>query len=134
MAPPEQPFPVSDLEQRIQYHTVNFKEKSRKLGGDFDLKRDCELLELVQYSCTTQEQQYERALASPTGTARMECFPFVRLFRKYACNKIPYVISGRVADVVAGVRKETKPFTSRLPLGRASMLGNHPRIRGQVLI
>ena len=85
MAPPEHPFPVSDLEQRVHYKAVNFKEKVRKLG-DFDLKRDCELLELVQYSCTTPEQQYKRALASPTGSARMECFPFVRLFRRYAAT------------------------------------------------
>ncbi|KIX00693.1 uncharacterized protein Z518_09758 [Rhinocladiella mackenziei CBS 650.93] len=84
MAPPEHPFPVSDLERRVHYHTVNLKEKSRKLG-DFDLKRDCELLELVQYSCTTLEQQYERALSNPQGAPRMECFPFVRLFRK--CEK-----------------------------------------------
>ncbi|EXJ88833.1 hypothetical protein A1O3_01897 [Capronia epimyces CBS 606.96] len=82
MAPPEHPFPVSALDQRLHYRTVEFKEKSRKLGGGFDLQRDCELLELVQYSCTTPEQQYQRTLASPTGTARMECFPFVRLFRK----------------------------------------------------
>ncbi|EXJ94794.1 hypothetical protein A1O1_03192 [Capronia coronata CBS 617.96] len=82
MAPPEHSFPVGALDQRVHYRTVEFKEKSRKLRGDFDLKRDCELLELVQYSCTTPEQQYQRAMASPTGTARMECFPFVRLFRK----------------------------------------------------
>ncbi|KAK4946319.1 hypothetical protein LTR10_014517 [Elasticomyces elasticus] len=81
MAPPENTFPVSSLEQRAQFHSVNFKDKSRKLG-DFDLKRDCELLELVQYSCTTPEQQAKRAMESPDGRARMECFPFVRLFRK----------------------------------------------------
>lgn len=85
MAPPEHPFPVSALEQRVQYHSVNFKDKSRKLG-DFDLKRDCELLELVQYSCTTPEQQAKRAMESPDGRARMECFPFVRLFRKYGLS------------------------------------------------
>ncbi|KAL2404890.1 hypothetical protein ABEF95_016777 [Exophiala dermatitidis] len=82
MAPPEHPFSVSELEQRVHYHTVEFKEKARKLPSGFNLKKDCALLELVQYSCTTPEQQYERAMASPTGTARMECFPFVRLFRK----------------------------------------------------
>jgi len=84
MAPPEHPFPVRQLEQQIHYHPVNGKRKVRKLG-DFDLQRDCELLELVQYSCTTPEQQYQKALQSPTGMAQMECFPFVRLFRKYAC-------------------------------------------------
>ncbi|KIW89528.1 uncharacterized protein Z519_09684 [Cladophialophora bantiana CBS 173.52] len=82
MAPPEHPFPVSELDQRVRSHTVNYKERSRKLPQDFDLKRDCELMELVQYSCTTVKQQYERALASETGTTRMECFPIVRLFRK----------------------------------------------------
>ncbi|KIW61540.1 hypothetical protein PV05_01651 [Exophiala xenobiotica] len=84
MAPPEHPFPVSALEQRVQYHTVDFKEKSRKLG-DFDLKRDCQLLELVQYSCTTPEEQAERLLANPGSEPRMECHPFVRLFRR--CEK-----------------------------------------------
>ncbi|EXJ73799.1 uncharacterized protein A1O5_03561 [Cladophialophora psammophila CBS 110553] len=82
MAPPEHPFPVSELDQRVRSHSVNYKEKSRKLPQDFDLKRDCELMELVQYSCTTVKQQYERALASETGSTRMECFPIVRLFRK----------------------------------------------------
>ncbi|KAH0845957.1 hypothetical protein AYO21_01371 [Fonsecaea monophora] len=82
MAPPEHPFPVSELDQHVRSLTVNYKEKSRKLPQDFDLKRDCELMELVQYSCTTPKQQYERALASGTGTARIECYPIVRLFRK----------------------------------------------------
>jgi hypothetical protein len=88
MAPPELVFPVSDLDRKIHGHTVNYKEKSRKLPQDFDLKRDCELMELVQYSCTTPDQQIERALASGSGRPRMECFPIVRLFRKYAglCN------------------------------------------------
>jgi hypothetical protein len=88
MAPPELVFPVSDLDHKIHGHTVNYKEKSRKLPQDFDLKRDCELMELVQYSCTTPDQQIERALASGSGRPRMECFPIVRLFRKYVglCN------------------------------------------------
>ncbi|KAJ9621054.1 uncharacterized protein PV06_04335 [Exophiala oligosperma] len=84
MAPPQHPFPVGALEQRVQYHTVDFKEKSRKLG-DFDLKRDCTLLELVQYSCTTPEEQTERLIANPHADIGMECHPFVRLFRK--CEK-----------------------------------------------
>ncbi|KAJ9603855.1 hypothetical protein H2200_011376 [Cladophialophora chaetospira] len=82
MAPPERPFPVSELEDKIHGHTINYKEKSRKLPKDFDLKKDCELMELVQYSCTTPTQQMERALASGSEIARMECFPIVRLFRK----------------------------------------------------
>ena len=80
MAPPETPFPVSQLEDRVQYVTKNLKEKSRKLPQDFDLKRDCELLQLVQYSSTTAEELYERLKSDPT--ARTEYFPFVRLFRK----------------------------------------------------
>ncbi|KIW10991.1 hypothetical protein PV08_10290 [Exophiala spinifera] len=84
MAPPTHPFPLSALDQRVQYHTADFKEKSRKLG-DFDLKRDCELLELVQYSCTTPEEQAERLVANPHADIGMECHPFVRLFRK--CEK-----------------------------------------------
>ena len=80
MAPPEKPFPVSQLEDRVQYVTKNLKEKSRKLPLDFDLKRDCELLELVQYSSTTAEELYERLKTDPT--ARTEYYPFVRLFRR----------------------------------------------------
>lgn len=136
MAPPEHPFPVSALDQRVHYHSVELKEKSRKLRGDFDLKRDCELLELVQYSCTTPEQQYQRALASPTGTARMECFPFVRLFRKYGgpssysgdfkVHACPFT-SKTDAVCYVDVRKRTaRCSTSRPPRGRVNMLGSRP--------
>ena len=85
MAPPEHSFRVSELDHKIHAHTVNYKEKSRKLPQDFDLKKDCELMELVQYSCTSHDQQVKRALATGTG-ARVECFPVVRLFRKYALS------------------------------------------------
>lgn len=74
MAPPTSVYPVSELPERAQYHTVNFKEKRRKVR-DFDLET-CELFELVQYSCTSMKQQLE------TGNRRMECRPFVRLFRR----------------------------------------------------
>jgi len=83
MPPPVHPFPVSELDQRVRFHTVDFKEKSRKLGKDFDLKRDCDLFELIQYSCTTPAQQHEKVMASPDGKAQIECFPFARLFRRY---------------------------------------------------
>lgn len=83
MAPPEHTFPVSELEQRVQSVTKNFKEKSRKLPKDFDLKRDCELFELVQYSCTTDKQLRDRALQDPSSQRGIDCFPFVRLFRRY---------------------------------------------------
>lgn len=83
MAPPEDTFPLSELEQRVHFVTKNFKDKSRKLPKDFDLKRDCELFELVQYSCTTDKQLLEQTLADPKGRRGIECFPFVRLFRRY---------------------------------------------------
>jgi len=85
MAPPEKTFPISELENRVHLYDKEYKEKSRKLPRDFDLKRDCELYELVQYSCTTQEEMEERALLGPglnRGRHQMECFPLVRLFRK----------------------------------------------------
>lgn len=87
MAPPEKTFPITQLEDRVHLHDVNYNEKSRKLPRDFDLTRDCELFELVQYSCTTQEEINERnlqGLAKPRNTTRghLECYPFVRLFRK----------------------------------------------------
>jgi hypothetical protein len=80
MAPPTPVFPVSKLENRIQYHTVDFKEKRRK-ARNFDLET-CELLELVQYSCTTLKEQSERAVAGEPNPGRMDCYPFVRLFRR----------------------------------------------------
>ena len=83
MAPPEHQFPVSELEQRVHFVTKNFKEKSRKLPKDFDLKKDCELYELVQYSCTTGKQLRDQELANPNRKkAGIECHPFVRLFRR----------------------------------------------------
>lgn len=131
MAPPDHTFPVSQLEQQIHYHSVNQKAKARKLG-DFDLERDCELLELVQYSCTTPDQQYERALNSPTGTAQMECFPFVRLFRKYACLHTATIEPDSTPDIkmltamaCLGARKGIKCSMSRQLHGRASMPGHH---------
>ncbi|KAJ9658753.1 hypothetical protein H2198_003499 [Neophaeococcomyces mojaviensis] len=93
MAPPENTFPVHELPDRIHLksslHNSDYSEKSRKLPKDFNILRDCELYELVQYSCTTQEELQEHAMAqlhARGGTRadpkRMECFPFVRLFRK----------------------------------------------------
>jgi len=80
MAPPLQPFPVSQLEERAQYHTVECKEKRRKIGK-FDLET-CELFELVQYSCTTIKEQSDRAAAGHPNPGKMDCYPFVRLFRR----------------------------------------------------
>lgn len=88
MAPPEQTFPLSELEQRVHFVTKNFKEKSRKLPKDFSLKRDCELFELVQYSCTTNEQLQAQALAQPQNQRGIDCYPFVRLFRRYVFSRL----------------------------------------------
>lgn len=82
MAPPEKTFPVSELENRIHLYNVDHREKSRKLPKDFDLKRDCDLYEMVQYSCTTQLEIEEQLFLNPSAPVRRECFPFVRLFRK----------------------------------------------------
>lgn len=92
MAPPENPFPVHELPDRIRVkHILNDirPEKSRKLPKDFNILRDCELYELVQYSCTTQEEFQESTMAGLRASngenitpKQMECFPFVRLFRR----------------------------------------------------
>lgn len=78
MAPPLHPFPLSELPERAQYTTANFKEKSRKIRN-FNLE-NCELYELVQFSCTTMRQQMEKTISGQS--TRMECRPFVRLFRE----------------------------------------------------
>ena len=86
MAPPEKTFPVSELKDRVHLYDVDYREKSRKLPKDFDLKHDCELYELVQYSCTTQEEIEQRIIVGTKGPnggrGGLECYPFVRLFRK----------------------------------------------------
>jgi len=86
MAPPEKTFPLSEIENRIHLYDVDYREKSRKLPKDFDLKRDCELYELVQYSCTTKEETTERLLLGLQNMggrkSSVDCYPFVRLFRK----------------------------------------------------
>lgn len=86
MAPPEKTFPISELEKGIHLYDVNYKEKARKLPPGFDLKRDCELYELVQYSCTTQEEMKQREMygmkPARGGKGGWECYPFVRLFRR----------------------------------------------------
>lgn len=82
MPPTEHVFPVTSLPQQVHFTTKNFKDKSRKLPKDFDLKKDCELFEMVQYSCTTDKEMREALLRNPKAAAPMECFPFVRLFRR----------------------------------------------------
>ena len=80
MAPVEKTFPVSELEQRIHIHDVDYKEKSRKLPRGFSLSKDCDLEELVQWSCTSLEEMRARKVAG-LEDKRTECYPFVRLFR-----------------------------------------------------
>jgi len=83
MAPPLASFPLGDLEKHVRYRNVNFKAKRRKFR-DFDLET-CELLELVQYSCTSMKEQAERAPSKVPNSDQLECFPFIRLFRR--CGK-----------------------------------------------
>lgn len=79
MAPPEQRFPVSTLPQRVQGQLDTAGNlKSRKLARDFDLKRDCKLMELVQYSCTP----WQDMIALQLEGKQQQCWPVVRLFRR----------------------------------------------------
>jgi len=88
-----EPFPLGTLEDRIQYHSVNFKQKSRKLK-DVNLEQ-CELYELVQFSCTTSKERAQMAAAGMKAPATVECFPFVRLFRRYVvCGQINHFPRG----------------------------------------
>ncbi|KAF7504611.1 hypothetical protein GJ744_002038 [Endocarpon pusillum] len=79
MAPPEQRFPVSTLSQRVHGQLdTSGNLRSRKLPRDFDLKRDCQLMELVQYSCTPWQDMISLRLEGK----RQQCWPVVRLFRR----------------------------------------------------
>ncbi|RMD42346.1 hypothetical protein DV735_g2801, partial [Chaetothyriales sp. CBS 134920] len=76
-------FPVSELPLQVRSKSSKFKEVSRKLPRDFELPRDCELLKLTQYTCTTLQMQIEYRQKHPEGAQpQRECFPFTRLFRK----------------------------------------------------
>ncbi len=79
MAPPTAPFPVTTLPQRVHGTLDKLgNPKSRRLPRDFDLQRDCALMELVQYSCTPWEDSLARSLEGK----RQDCWPVVRLFRR----------------------------------------------------
>jgi Mitochondrial export protein Som1 len=79
MAPPERPFHVSELPQRVHARLDQMGQlKSRRLPQDFELKKDCELMELVQYSCTPWQESISMSLEGK----RQECRPVVRLFRR----------------------------------------------------
>ena len=81
MAPPLDVFPLSELEDRIQYQTVKLKPKRRK-QRQWQLE-NCELYELVQYTCTTAKEQVKKVVKGHPDPKRMDCYPFVRLFRRY---------------------------------------------------
>lgn len=74
MAPPSQPFLLHKLPDRSREYSFNYKKKIRKPQTDLET---CDLYELVQYSCTTKE-----TLASTGIGKKLECYPFVRLFRR----------------------------------------------------
>lgn len=71
MAPPTEEFPATLLPHRVQVTP----DGRRRKGGDIDLKK-CELLEMVQYSCTVEGEQTRRSKQP------VKCYPIVRLFRK----------------------------------------------------
>jgi hypothetical protein len=74
MAPPLQSFPLNELPSRTHEYSHKYKTKIRKPQIDFET---CDLYELVQYSCVNRE-----TLPSAGIGKKLECWPFVRLFRR----------------------------------------------------
>lgn len=72
MAPPVESFPASELEHRIQIKTNGRRRK----GPAIQLK-DCELFEMVQYSCGLDKDPRVSA-----KDAIIICKPIVKLFRR----------------------------------------------------
>jgi len=72
MAPPCRSFPFAELTQEVQ---LNVKGRKRKVpgGGDVDLGR-CELLSLMQYTCSVEAPEFPD---SP-----VVCWTVQRLFRR----------------------------------------------------
>lgn len=70
MAPPIETFPASELLERIN----TLPNGRRRKGGDVDLS-ECELLELVQYSCHLKGNPKSRE-------SIIQCEPIVKLFRR----------------------------------------------------
>lgn len=68
MAPPSETFSASELLSRVQ---VKANGKRRK-GEEIRLE-DCELLEMVQYSCWLEGKKKDVT----------KCRPIVKLFRRY---------------------------------------------------
>ena len=71
MAPSIESFPSSDLPWKIQ----TLPNGKRRKGGAIDLS-ECELMELVQYSCRLKGHS-----SSPQSV--IQCEPIVKLFRRY---------------------------------------------------
>lgn len=70
MTPPVESFPASQLRQRVESTTDGRRQK----GQMVDL-RNCELLEMVQYSCKLRRD--------PGREAMISCKPIMRLFRRW---------------------------------------------------
>lgn len=70
MTPPVESFPASQLKQRVE----STADGRRQKGQMVDL-RNCELLEMVQYSC--------KLLKDPGREAMISCKPIMRLFRRW---------------------------------------------------
>lgn len=122
MAPPIESFPPSELEQRVLLLQAAAairgnkkrpkgpkgpKEKTGEAeaeeagmgkgkGGKkgFDLKKNCELLEMVQYSCRLEEEGAggggeeggeEESSSSSRSKKIIRCRPVVKLFRRFVC-------------------------------------------------
>lgn len=79
---PLQSFPLSELPDHSHEYDVNGKTKIRKPPIDFET---CDLYELVQYSCVKKARS-----ANTDGGKRLECWPFVRLFRRCGEGKNMY--------------------------------------------
>lgn len=75
MTPPVESFPASQLKQRVE----STAEGRRQKGQMVDL-RNCELLEMVQYSCKLRKDSGKEAMIS--------CKPMMRLFRRWVdCSR-----------------------------------------------
>jgi hypothetical protein len=73
MVPPSEVFQPAELPDRVQVNAVGKRRKTSD-GQKIDLRK-CELLELVQYSCTVEQPRMR--------DAPIKCWPVQRLFRKY---------------------------------------------------
>ena len=74
MAPLSRVFNAEQLPDNVNTVMRNFQEKRRRKGPAVNLK-ECELLEMVQYSCNPPH----KAIPEP---GVIICEPIVRLFRR----------------------------------------------------